>query len=62
MRGKTSDNIDKLSDLKVPGINENTVIAHVGIGYRYIPQDKLTASDHKAMAAVHAQNLKTMAK
>jgi hypothetical protein len=52
LRGKTSDNIDKLVDLKVHGINENTVIDHVGVGYRYVPQDKLTASDRKDMAAV----------
>jgi len=62
LRGKTSDNIDKLADLKVHGINENTVIDHVGIGYRYVPQDKLTVSDRKAMAAVQAETLKNMAK
>lgn len=62
MRGKTSDNIDKLVDLKVHGINENTVIDHVGVGYRYIPKDKLTASDRKAMDAVQAETLKNMAK
>jgi len=62
MRGKTSDNIDKLVDLKVHGINENTVIDHVGVGYRYVPKDKLTASDRKAMAAVQAETLKNMAK
>ena len=62
LRGKTSDNIDKLADLKVHGINENTVIDHVGIGYRYIPKAKLTASDRKAMAAVQAETLKNMAK
>jgi len=62
LRGKTSDNIDKLADLKVHGINENTVIDHVGVGYRYVPQDKLTASDRKAIAAVQAETLKNMAK
>jgi len=62
LRGKTSDNIDKLVDLKVHGINENTVIDHVGVGYQYVPQDKLTASDHKGMAAVQAETLKNMAK
>ena len=50
LRGKTSVNIDKLADLKVHGINENTVIDHVGIGYRYVPESKLTASDRKAMS------------
>lgn len=62
LRGKTSDNIDKLVDLKVHGINENTVIDHVGVGYRYVPKDKLTASDRKAIAAVQAETLKNMAK
>lgn len=62
MRGKTSDNIDKLVDLKVHGINENTVIDHVGIGYRYIPQEKLTAADRKAMAEVQKETFKNMAK
>ena len=33
LRGKTSDNIDKIVESKVHGINENTVIDHVGIGY-----------------------------
>ena len=62
LRGKTSDNIDKIVESKIYGINENTVIDHVGIGYRYVPQDKLTASDRKAMAAVQAETLKNMAK
>ena len=62
MRGKTSDNIDKLVDLKVHGINENTVIDHVGIGYRYVPQDKLTASDRKAIQAIVDETLKNTAK
>ena len=62
MRGKTSDNIDKLTELKVPGFTQNTVIDHVGVGYRYVPADKLTLSDRKSMAAIEAENLKIMAK
>jgi len=62
MRGKTSDNIDKLTELKVPGLTQNTVIEHVGVGYRYIPADKLTLSDRKAISAVQAENLKIVAK
>ena len=62
MRGKTSDNIDKLAELKVPGINQNTVIDHIGVGYRYIPEGKVTASDRKAIAAIEAETMKHMAK
>lgn len=62
MRGKTSDNIDKLTELKVPGFTQNTVIDHVGVGYRYVPTSKLTLSDRKSMAAIEAENLKIMAK
>jgi|TARA_R110002126_G_scaffold246750_1_gene389679 hypothetical protein len=61
LRGKTDENLDKLYDLKIYGINEKTVIDHIGVGYRYVPIDKLTASDQKAIAAVRAENLKHIA-
>jgi len=61
LRGKTSDNIDKIVESKVYGINENTVIDHVGIGYKYIPKDKLTAADRKAIQAIVDETLKNTA-
>jgi hypothetical protein len=61
LRGKTSDNIDKIVESKVHGINENTVIDHVGIGYKYIPKDKLTAADRKAIQAISDETLKNTA-
>ena len=61
LRGKTDENLDKLYDLKIYGINEKTVIDHIGVGYRYVPIDKLTAADQKAIAAVRAENLKHIA-
>jgi hypothetical protein len=61
LRGKTDENLYKLHDLKIYGINEKTVIDHIGVGYRYVPIDKLTASDQKAIAAVRAENLKHIA-
>jgi len=62
MRGKTSDNIDKLAEYKVHGINENAVIVHIGVGYRYIPKDKLTSADRKDIAAIKAETLKNFTK
>jgi hypothetical protein len=61
LRGKTSDNIDKIVESKVHGINENTVIDHVGIGYKYIPKDKLTAADRAAIQAIADETLKNTA-
>lgn len=58
LRGKTDDNIDKLLNNKVPGIGENTEILSVSVGYRYIPAEKLTATDKKVIKAVHDENVK----
>ena len=60
LRGKTDENLDKLYDLKIHGINEKTAIDHIGIGYRYIPADKLTAADRKNIKLVEQENLKML--
>jgi len=60
LRGKTDDNIDKLLELKIHGINEKTVIEHIGIGHNFIPTEKLTASDKKYMKSVQEENIKML--
>ena len=62
LRGKTDENLYKLHDLKIYGINEKTVIDHIGVGYRYVPKDKLTGADRKALAAIISESLKNTAK
>ena len=62
LRGKTSDNIDKLISCKVPGITENTVIDHVGVGYKFVPDDKLTAADRQHIKDIEIENIKMIAK
>lgn len=52
IRGRTADSIEKLSELKIHGINEKTVIEHVGVGYRYIPKEKLSVSDKRAIQTI----------
>ena len=56
LRGKTDENITKLMELQIQGITENTVFEHIGIGYRYIPKDKLTSRDKRAIKQVMSEN------
>lgn len=56
IRGKTDENLEKLYELQIHGINEKTVIDHVGIGYRYVPHNKLTAGDKRAMKSIQQEN------
>jgi hypothetical protein len=49
LRGNTADNLEKALMGKIKGITDKTVIDHIGVGYRYIPPTKLTASDRKRL-------------
>ena len=50
LRGITANNIDRIyRGVSIPGIPSKAEILHIGIGYRYIPDDKLTKSDQKMM-------------
>ena len=57
LRGKTDDNISKLVDMEIPGITEKSAIDHVQIGYSFIPKDKLTAADKKAIEQINQENI-----
>jgi hypothetical protein len=49
LRGNTSTNLEKALTAKIKGMNDKTVIDHIGVGYRYIPDTKRTASDRKRL-------------
>lgn len=49
LRGNTANNLEKALTAKIKGMNDKTVIDHIGVGYRYIPTTKLTASDRKRL-------------
>lgn len=50
LRGNTSNNIDKIVNIKVPGISEKAILKNISIGYKFIPTAKLTASDKKHLS------------
>lgn len=52
LRGKTAVNIEKLMDGKVSGIPDTAVIMHVGVGLRWVPEDKITEGDRNGQLQV----------